>query len=373
MQTAVSAEPFIETPWEGSEPTIHSNVDTFFYDQPENFGYKEMDVDIKEVWENPYASKPSEKYRLQIGDQLFISLYGAEDVETARTVTVEPTGNITYLFVNGVRALGRTIDELRKDLETKIQEMYPNALVAMSATQITGNRYTIIGEINEPGTKQIAGNMTVLKAIGQAGGFPINDFRGKIVDFADLDHAFLARNGEYLPIDFTKLVKKGKLEEDVSLENGDYIYIPSVMAKEIYVLGEVAARSVYPYLHTATLAEVLAWSGGLTERAGSRIVVIRGSLNCPKSFFIDYCRMKRGCCPDFVLKPGDIVYVPCQKFWTVKQILKEALRTFVGAVAITAGVRAFESIEPAARDSAQDSIIINPATSFQATPNVVTP
>ncbi|GAB4235957.1 MAG: hypothetical protein Tsb0021_15590 [Chlamydiales bacterium] len=376
MAVGIWGEVLQETPWQPDialDPERLNQVIETYYEDP-NKKVEQNKIDLGQLWEEEEIkkSKKSQKYRLQIGDQLIISVYGFNDYDTERLVTVEPTGNISYLFIDSIPAVGRYIEDVRRDIERRVKEVYPNTLVAVSASQLIGNKYTILGEVNNPGTKLIFGNMTVLKAIAEANGFPIRGYRGQIIDFADLDKAFLARNGNYIPINFRKLVRQGDTSQDVALEGGDYLYIPSLMSKSVYVLGEVVRSSIYNYLHQATLAEVLAWSGDVTRDADRYIVVLRGALDCPTHYLVDYCKIKKGLCPDFILQPGDIVYVPRNGFTALRDVVRSAINTFVGAVAITAGENGFVSIVPDASGIINDSIIINPGTTVQAIPVVGT-
>lgn len=312
---------------------------------------------IDESYGNSDAS-----YRLKIGDQLYVSLYGYGEGNTARLVTVDPTGNIVYLFSGSVYALGKTIDEYRYDLQEKIREQFPNIIVAVSATQLVGDQYTIMGEVNQPGTRQLHGYSTVLSAIGEAGGFPIRQFRNHTIDYANLDRAFLARKGEYIPIDLDRLIRKGDISQNVRLQSGDYIYIPSIESNRVYVLGEVNTPIIYDYLKTATLTEAISWANDVTQYASPKVIVIRGSLACPTRFLINFDRIRKGCDRDFCLKPGDIVYVPSEPFRSMHEIFNSALRTFFAALAIEAGNKGYESIHPHAIGDVNNSSFINPGT-----------
>jgi polysaccharide export outer membrane protein len=161
-----------------------------------------------------------------------------------------------------------------------------------------------------------------------------------------LDYSFIARKGEYIPIDFTRLVKYGDLSQDIALRAGDFIYLPNKQLHKIYVLGEVRFQRTYEYLGTMTLAGVLAECGGVTLEASSRVAVIRDSLACPKQFYIDINLLLKGCAPDFELHPGDIVYVPARNFTFLRQVFRDAVRNFVNIVASDAGNASFISIQP---------------------------
>lgn len=288
--------------------------------------------------------KPTETapYRLQIGDQLTISIYG--ETNTQRDVTVDRGGNITYPIVGTLEVIGKTIDEARREMNDRIRKVYRYTFVTVTPMQFGGENYTILGSINVPGQKPLLGVETVLSALCRSGGFPIGQYRNQTVDLADLDHAFLLRKGEYVPVDFNKLVTEGDLSQDVRLKAGDYIYIPSSLEKEIFVMGEVALPSAIGYINQVTLLEAIAMAGGTTFNASSRVLVVRGSLSEPYTFYIDFNRISKGCERDFLLKPGDIVYVPPRQFTNLREILQYAIRVFVSTAASDAGSIAWANL-----------------------------
>jgi polysaccharide biosynthesis/export protein len=374
-----------ETPWDTTHhekegvPTHYLEVPIkSFYDQPENEKIPDLKAKERPVLDHsspmyiPENELVKDKrrykrvYLLQIGDQLEIALYGLNDVETKRLVRVDPSGHISYLFIDPVHALGKTIDEVRREILAQIRNFYPHVLISISAVSLIGDQYIVMGEVYKPGTKQVYGEMKVLDALGAAGGFPMRTFRGQLVEYADLDRAFLSRRGDYVPLDFNALIRRGDLSQNIYIRPGDYIYIPSLIHKQVFVLGEVLAPLAYSYLRTASLLEALTWAGGRTERAHEDIVVIRGSLACPSYFCINWHRLRSGCCPDFLLQPGDIVYVPRNNYWWPKEVVKNAIRAFIGAIASTAGDEEFIKLFPEAINTTNGTLFINPGVTVNS-------
>ncbi len=365
---------------DSDHPYADTSIETYYTnEEPDGLSSSEDEESgpsNSDIGSNTSEPKDTVKppYRLKIGDQIYLSLYGFRDANTNRLVTVDATGHISYLFIEPLPALGKTIDEFRKLLQDKVNLQYHNVVVTVSATSLVGNSYTIMGEVTNPGTKIISGDLTVLRAIAEAGGFPLRGFRSSTIDFADLEKSFLSRKGEYIPVDFESLIREGNLKEDVKIQGGDYIYIPTLITKKIYVLGEINRQFVYTYIRTATLTEVVAYGGGLTQLASSRVAVIRDSLSCPKTYLIEYNLMVKGCQPDFVLEPGDVVFFPAAKFNAFKQIIRSGISAFVGALATQAGTTAFLEVYPKAIGNPNiggSNLIINPGTVPQQQPTVI--
>lgn len=292
--------------------------------------------------EQPISEKPP--YRLRVGDRLMLSVYGQRD--TRRLALVDVTGSISYLFINSLPAVGRTIDEIRHDIEEKLKTYYRNPVLIATAVDLAPDFYTIVGEVKLPGKRPLRGNATVLTALSAAGGFTTRIFRNQTIDLVDLDHSFLARKGQMVPIDFVRLVRFGDVTQDIPLMAGDYLFMATSTFDKVYVLGEVLGPTSIEIIDTISLAEALTFAGGVTLRASSRVAVIRGSLGCPETFLVDINRILKGKACDFRLCPGDIVYVPARKFTMLRELVQEGIRAFVSIVASIAGTSAFIAIQP---------------------------
>lgn len=291
---------------------------------------------------------PSDAYRLRVGDTLLISIYG--ETGSSRYVTIDYTGRIYYLFIEPVFGLGKTIDELRKELNDKVSKRIRFSLVEVTPVAFGGRFYTILGEVNKPGKKSLSANSTLLKALSEAGGFRLGGFRSQTIELADLDHAFLARDNDYVPVDFRRLVVEGDMQQNVRLDVGDYIYIPSALTREVYIVGEVNVPTTLGFRETVSFIEALSEARGVTKRASSRAVIIRGSLSNPVTYLVDFKRILLGLEPNILLQPGDIIYVPAMKFTTMKEIVRAGVLAFVTTVASFGATTWFQHITPDATD-----------------------
>jgi protein involved in polysaccharide export with SLBB domain len=347
----------------------HSNVDS---DDILEFA----DIDYKELWRDEWegAKQLPEKYRLHVGDQLFVSVYGFPEPMPGRVVRVENTGEVVLPIINAFSALGKTVDEFRELAEKEIQKEYPHVLLSVTPVQITGSKFAISGTVRQPGVKKLVGHKTLLQGIAEAGGFPLVTYRGAVVDQADLSRAFIARNNDYLPVNFERLVKEGDPNENIELKNGDYIYIPPAREKKIYVLRDDNVGSTFAYMRTATLLEVVAATGGMPPNgyASAYALIIRGSLGCPTHYLVNIERIMKGCCTDFTLQPNDIVVIPRVPFARLIDLIKGAIRTFVGSFAIEVSDRIMENIFPDFNPDNNNPIFINPGSVVNTNPVIIT-
>jgi polysaccharide export outer membrane protein len=85
---------------------------------------------------------------------------------------VNSEGDIILPVVGKLNVNGLTLDETRKLLQAKVEQLYKDATVEC---KLLSFKYTVIGEVRTPGSYINYNNyLTVLEAIGRAGG--INDY-----------------------------------------------------------------------------------------------------------------------------------------------------------------------------------------------------
>jgi polysaccharide export outer membrane protein len=139
-----------------------------------------------------------------------------------------------------------------------------------------------------------------------------------IIDNAWLEKATLTRkSGELFHVDLKKMVEKGDFAENLELQKGDTIYIPTEdYQNKFYVLGQVARPGIYDLKDNTTVLSAISLAGGATDRGRLRsTVVVRGDPKKPERVECNLMRLfdKGDLTQDIALKPGDVVVVPATK------------------------------------------------------------
>ncbi len=249
-------------------------------------------------------------FALGKGDILAISVYGEPDL-TVSEIPVRLDGQISFPLIGDVQAEGLRVNEVRDIISSRLEDYLLNPKVSVIPVSFRSLSYTVSGEVIKPGTFPLVTDVTLTQAIAQAGGLQVGNFRGTTVEVADLPHAFLARNNEFLPIDFVQLIRHGDMRFDVPMMPGDYVFIPSGLAREVYILGEVTSPGLFAYTEGFTVSAALAQANGFTVDANlTSVHVVRGSLGNPELFVINLEDVLKGKSRDIVLKPSDVIYVP---------------------------------------------------------------
>jgi protein involved in polysaccharide export with SLBB domain len=244
------------------------------------------------------------------GDVLNIAVYDEPDL-TIQDIPIRTDGKIAFPLAGDLQAEGLTVAELSQSLTEKLEKFILSPKVSVIVTEFNSQNYTIFGEVVDPGVYPLTTDISITAALAGAGGLNKGNFRATTVELADLSHAFIARDGQVLPVNFTRLIRQGDMRYDISLQSGDYIYIPSGLSKEVYILGEVNNAMMFAYREDMPMSRTLAQAEGFTPDADlKRVHIIRGSLHNPTVIMINFEEVLKGNAREVALEPSDIIYVP---------------------------------------------------------------
>jgi len=220
--------------------------------------------------------------------------------------------------------------------------------VALQLRGIDSKRVWLLGRVQKPGVYAMAAPMTVLESLSLAGGTMTTSLSGMTEELADLNHSFIIRNGERLPIDMASLIEKGDMSQNIYLQPDDFVYFPSSTSRDIYVLGNVRIPRAISRQQGATLSSAIAAAGGPNRNSYlSHVAIVRGSLSKPQIAVINFEDIMKGKATDVILEPRDIVYVPLSPYRYLTKYADLIVTTFVRAIAINEGARAGGATQPA--------------------------
>ena len=145
-------------------------------------------------------------YRLGIADKVRVIVFN-EDALSGEFL-VSDSGTLSLPLIGEVRADGRTLSEVIRDVETKFAEGYLlNPRVSMDL--LTYRPFYIMGEVTKPGEYPYSKGLTILNAIARAQGFTYRASKKKI---------FLKRAGEAVE-------QRLKLTPDLQVYPGDTVRV----------------------------------------------------------------------------------------------------------------------------------------------------
>jgi polysaccharide export outer membrane protein len=284
-------------------------------------------------------------YTLGPGDRIELEL--TTDANSRIMTTVGPDGKVYFHLLPGIDVWGLTLAEAKAKLEDALQKYVVNPQVGIQLRGIDSKRVWMLGRVQKPGVYAMNAPMTILEALSLAGGTMSTSLSGTTEDLADLSHSFVIRNGERLPLDLANLVEKGDMSQNIYLQPDDFIYFPSSLNRDIFVLGAVRLPRAVSR-QQGTLAAAIAAAGGTVKDAYlSQVAIVRGSMTKPQIAVVNFDDIQKGRAMDVILEPHDIVYVPLSPYRYLWKYADLILTTFVRAVAINEGSRAGGATQPA--------------------------
>jgi polysaccharide export outer membrane protein len=280
-------------------------------------------------------------FRLGPGDQLEIEVMG--DLSTLAPVTVGPDGKIYYYILPGLDVWGLTLPDARDlvvDAMKKFVRGKPSVMVALQS--VASQQVWLMGRLSSPGVYSLGRPTTLLDAVAQAGGLAVsNPAGGTPSESADLSRTFLIRNGHVVPVDFERLLRDGDLSQNVYLQPGDFVFMPSLHSAQVHVVGAVVQPRSVRMAGPLTLVQAIALAGGSEPQAYLKnVAILRGSLAHPRIAVVEVDKVLLGRAPDVRLEAGDIVYVPYSPNRVLVRYVNLILDTFARTVGVNEGAYA---------------------------------
>jgi polysaccharide export outer membrane protein len=164
------------------------------------------------------ASQGGADYVIGPEDVLHIAVWKENDLTA--TIPVRPDGKISLPLLNDVQAAGFTPIQLADSLTEKLKKYISDPHVTVVVTTINSKRIYLVGEVLHSGATPLSPNMTVLQALSNAG----------LNQFAKTKGIYVLRteNGrqQKLPVDYRKIIKGERIEQNYLLRPGDTIVVP---------------------------------------------------------------------------------------------------------------------------------------------------
>jgi polysaccharide export outer membrane protein len=134
---------------------------------------------------------------------------------------VRPDGKISLPLIGEFEAAGSTAKQLEAKLTQKLESIVTNPQVTVIVQDIRSQKYSIMGEVNRPGSFALTPQMTVLDAVAVAGG---------LRDFAKPKKMYILRRGPNnsstkIPVNY-KDILNGAAGQNITLQARDTIVVP---------------------------------------------------------------------------------------------------------------------------------------------------
>jgi polysaccharide export outer membrane protein len=167
-----------------------------------------------------WAAERAAGYKVGAGDVVKVNVWKHD--ELSQQVTVRPDGALTLPLVGDIRAEGKTVEEIGTDIGTRVNKYFQDQPpVTVQLAEVRSYKVYVVGEVQRGGEFTPNHQITVLHGLALAGGF---------TRFANQDRVVIvrkdARGERRIPFDYSAVVEKGDLQQNLALQTGDTIVVP---------------------------------------------------------------------------------------------------------------------------------------------------
>ena len=197
-------------------------------DVPDDMQANRQEQMSEEAAVNPYYNNFFNTYRLGPEDVISVDVFNQERY-SRRGITIPPSGRIALsLIPGGVFVNGKTVEEVAEIIRKKYDEYIIEPQVTVSLDKASSYRYSVIGDVGQPGIRLMNHRMTVTEALAEAGGVLGTGDKSKVVVLRRQSSGVLAQ----IPVNVSAIYK-GKQADTTYLVPGDQIIVPGNKLKKI--------------------------------------------------------------------------------------------------------------------------------------------
>jgi polysaccharide export outer membrane protein len=160
-----------------------------------------------------------QSYRIGAEDVIEVIVWNEPNL--SREVVVRPDGKISLPAVGDVQAEGLTPEAFTEHLQKVLAQYIKTPKVSVVIKAINSQKVYVLGQVRTPGVFPLHGEMTILQAIAQAGGFNEWAKTGGIILLRKTEEG-----DQRIVINLRKIIKGRKGADDVRLQPGDKIIVP---------------------------------------------------------------------------------------------------------------------------------------------------
>lgn len=277
-----------------------------------------------------------ESYILGPDDEVVLDIYGLSEGHFNLQVT--PEGIIRIPNVGVVAVSGLSIAEAKQSIQKSLTPYYAGinsgeTKLSIALGDIRSITVNVIGEVKYPGTYTIPSLATVYNALYQSGG-PAENGSFRMVN--------IIRGGKVIEtVDLYDFLVFGK-ETNVRLQDQDAIKVLPYKNR-VSIGGEVKNKALFEVKDDETLADLIKFAGGFTEKAFQERITAYRNTTKEKSV-IDVSAPEFDA---FIVKAGDAYMVGeiLERFSNRVQIQGSVYRP--GEYALTEGMKASDLLRKA--------------------------
>jgi len=246
------------------------------------------------------GTMPGPDYRLGPGDVLDVQIAGRLEI-IRQQVVVDPEGTINSPPLGAIAVGGATLLEAHRRVGARAREVFRFAEATITVVTLRTFEVVVSGEVERPGAYSVTALRRVHDIILEAGGITARGSSRRVR---------VTRGATETTADLLAFQVRGDLAQNPVVQEGVKIHVPS-RAGSVTLAGAVRRPGDYEIGTTPSLRALLDLAGGIVQPAGDNEARLTrlGDDGRKTTVPLDL-RAALAPSADFLLQPGDAIYVP---------------------------------------------------------------
>lgn len=181
-----------------------------------------------------------ERYRLQPGDVLEIQYRYSPEFN--QTVTVQPDGYVSLEIGGDLKIAGLTIEQTRQTILRRASSRLREPVATIVLKEFQRPYFVVAGEVAQPGKIEMRERVTAIQAIMLAGGMKETARSSQVVVFRKINSSDMA---EVKLLNLKSIRRTSDLENDLTLQPGDMVYVPRDKISKIERFMKLASVAAF--------------------------------------------------------------------------------------------------------------------------------
>ena len=260
--------------WPQSGPEVADPKDSFsryaetVIGEPIELFGKKLFTNVPSTFSPLDSAQVNGDYVIGTGDELQIRGWGMINVDV--TAVVDRSGAVYIPRVGAVKVAGVRYRDLQGHLKQAVSRIFSNFELSASISQTRALQIYVTGHAVRPGTYTVNAMSTLLNALFTSGGPSAT---------GSMRNIQLKRGtATVATFDLYDMLVRGDKTQDVSLRDGDVIYIAEV-GPLMALTGNVKTPAVFELKGAASVAEVIGWAGGVDPAADQKNIIVERTVD----------------------------------------------------------------------------------------------
>lgn len=193
-----------------------------------------------DVTDGEQPAAVSAAYQLRQGDELTIMFPADRTLDY--TVPVSPAGTISVPSGGEVVAAGRTIDEVRAEIEVKMADLLLDPRSSVVLSRVAEQPVYVLGEVARPGSITNTGTIRLSMALAQAGGILSSGQPSSVMVVRTTGVA----EATAIKVDIAQVLSGRDLSQDLTLEPFDVVFVPQSIIGKIDEFVDLFFNKIAP-------------------------------------------------------------------------------------------------------------------------------